>query len=80
MNPGPSVNADQMSPRAIAAWLSLVMLAVIGIVALLVWSGYQEAINGAETRTRDYAAILDARLEATLRQVDADLRNWRASL
>jgi PAS domain S-box-containing protein len=38
-----------------------------------IWSGYQEAIHSAETRTQDYSAILEDRLDATLRRADADL-------
>ena len=37
------------------------------IVGYLIWSGYREAIAAAEVKTSDYAEILEARLDATLR-------------
>src|ERR1017187_8335317 len=67
--------ADRARTGKLIAFLSIVALAVMPIVGYLIWSGYQAAIHGAETTTRDYAAILEARLEATLRRVDADLRD-----
>ena len=50
--------------------------ALVGVVLLgyLIWSGYQDAIHSAETTTRNYAAIIEARLDATLRRADADLQ------
>ncbi|HTD90718.1 MAG TPA: hypothetical protein VK663_08655, partial [Burkholderiales bacterium] len=49
-------------------------LAVIAVSASLLWSGYREAIQDAEATTRGYAAILETRLEATLRRADALLQ------
>jgi PAS domain S-box-containing protein len=51
---------------------ALVLMALMGY---LIWSGYQEAIRVAEITTRNYAAILEARLDATLRRADADLQD-----
>jgi diguanylate cyclase (GGDEF)-like protein/PAS domain S-box-containing protein len=48
--------------------------AVMVVVGHLIWSGYGEAIHVAEARTRGYAAILEARLDATLRRADAELQ------
>jgi PAS domain S-box-containing protein len=59
--------------KVIAA-LSVAALLVLALLAYLVWSGYQEAIRNAETTTRNYAAIIEARLDATLRRTEADLR------
>jgi diguanylate cyclase (GGDEF)-like protein/PAS domain S-box-containing protein len=60
-------------PGRLIALLSIVVLAVMPIVGYLTWSGYKAAIHNAETMTRNYAAILEARLDATLRRADADL-------
>jgi diguanylate cyclase (GGDEF)-like protein/PAS domain S-box-containing protein len=47
------------------------MLVILGY---LIGSGYREAINTIEATTRGYAAILEARLDATLRRADADVQ------
>jgi len=73
MNSARFVTAAHSFPRTLIALLSLVVLAVMSIVGCLIWSGYEAAIYNAETKTRDYAAILEARLEATLRRAEADL-------
>ncbi len=49
-------------------------LAVMALVAHLLWSGYREAISAAESTTRGYAAILEGHLDATLRHADAELQ------
>ena len=49
-------------------------LAVATLVGYLIWSGYRDAIRAAEVKTSDYAEILDARLDATLRRADAELQ------
>jgi diguanylate cyclase (GGDEF)-like protein/PAS domain S-box-containing protein len=49
-------------------------LAMTALLGQLIWSGYREAIHAAETTTRGYAAILEARLDATLRRADAELQ------
>ncbi len=49
-------------------------LAVATLVGYLIWSGYRDALHAAEVKTSDYAEILDARLDATLRRADAELR------
>ncbi|MBI5909811.1 MAG: diguanylate cyclase [Betaproteobacteria bacterium] len=68
------VRATGRTPTGtLIAFLSIAALAVMPVVGFLIWSGYQVTIHNAETRTRDYAAILEARLEATLRRADADL-------
>jgi hypothetical protein len=40
----------------------------------LIWSDYHEAIHDAENTTRNYAAMIETRLDATLRRTDADLQ------
>jgi len=64
---------DRATPKTLIALLSIVALTVTPLVGYLIWTGYQQEMHDAETTTRDYAAILDARLEATLRRADADL-------
>ena len=59
--------------RRLIVALCLGALVGLALVGYLIWSDYGQAIHAAETRTRDYAAILEARLEATLRRADAIL-------
>jgi hypothetical protein len=49
-------------------------LAAAGLIGYLIWSGYQEEIQTARTTTRNYAAIIEARLDATLRRADAGVQ------
>ena len=57
--------------RKLAIALGVGMLTMLALMTYLIWSGYRDAIKDAETRTKDYAEILEARLEATLRRADA---------
>ena len=57
----------------LAALLGAAVLAVLALLGYLIWSGYREGIVTAETTTRNYAAIIEARLDSTLRRIDADL-------
>ena len=50
-------------------------LGMMVLLGHLIWSGYSEAIHAAKTTTRGYAAILEARLDATLRRADAELQH-----
>jgi len=68
---------DRGTPGKLIALLGMVMLAVASVVAYLIWAGRQEAIDHAEATTRDYTAILETRLETTLRRADAAL--WELS-
>lgn len=49
------------------------VLAVLLLLGYMVWVSYRSAINEAEITTRDFAALLEARLDATLRRSDANL-------
>ena len=60
--------------RKLAIALGVGMLTMLALMTYLIWSGYRDAIKDAETRTKDYAEILEARLEATLRRADAELQ------
>ena len=46
-------------------------LAVIALIAYLIWSGYEEAIRLAETTSRNNAALIETRLDATFRRAEA---------
>ena len=67
------LDTDHRVPGRFIIQLGLVLFAVTSIVAYLIWSGYRDDIRGAESETRNYAAILDARLDATLRRADSEL-------
>ena len=51
--------------------LGAVIVAVVAIFGYLIWSGYQEAIHIGETVSRNYAATIEAHLDATLRRAEA---------
>ena len=56
--------------------MTLLVSAVLALTLLFVYlirSGYREAIDAAATTTRNYAAIMNARLDATLRRAENDL-------
>jgi PAS domain S-box-containing protein len=55
------------------AALAVFSLALISLMSYLLWSGHRDAIATAETTTRNYAAIYEARLDSTLRRADATL-------
>lgn len=61
--------------RKLLVGLGAGTLAVMSLLGYLIWLGYQQAIQAAEITTRNYAAIMEARLEATLRRVEADLHD-----
>jgi len=64
----------KLSRRQLIALLGIAALIVMTLMAYLIWSSYQDAIRTAETTTRNYAAIIEARLDATLRRADGDLQ------
>ena len=84
--PSPSLGAYWQhsvasSPSArFLALLSMALLVATALVAYLMWSGYQQVIRDAETDTRNYAAILEARLDAALRVADQSTRRVAASI
>lgn len=71
MSPASARPTDRRHHRTLIAPLGITTLAVIVLMSYLVWSGFQEAMDEAGTTTRNYAAILEARLDATLRRADA---------
>ncbi|MEQ1772153.1 MAG: PAS domain S-box protein [Burkholderiales bacterium] len=60
--------------RKLLVVLGAGLLAVVALLGYLIWSGYRTAIQAAETTTRSYASILEARFDATLRRADAELQ------
>src|SRR5258708_6057680 len=56
------------------AVLAVTGLGLVALIAYLTWSGYRGALRGAETTTRNYALIIEARLDATLRRADTHLQ------
>ena len=50
-------------------------LAVMILIGFVIWSSYREAIQGAQITTQNYAAMIEARLDATLHRTDALLEN-----
>ena len=63
---------------SIAFWANAFVVTLI--VSYLIWQGYREAKQLAETTTQNYAAIIEARLEATLRRADAVLIDLMRSI
>ncbi|MFY9315755.1 MAG: PAS domain S-box protein [Burkholderiales bacterium] len=63
-----------------AALLVTAILAALALLGYLVWSGHDEAMRAAGITTRNYAAILETRLDATLRRTDANLQELRHRL
>ncbi len=55
--------------------IALVVLAVGGLVLLahVLWSGYREVWHEAQASARSHAELIEARLDATLRRLDAEL-------
>ncbi len=50
-------------------------LLTVALVAFQIWHSRQESVRAAEETTRNYGAILEARLDATLRRVEGDIRD-----
>jgi hypothetical protein len=49
------------------------LVAMMALIGYLIWSGYWEAINLAESTSRNYAAMIESRLDATFRRAEAHL-------
>jgi len=56
------------------------VLVLLLLLAFQLGLSYQDQIRSAEVSTRNLAAILDARLDATLRRTDADLQALAAEI
>ena len=71
---------DRRQRRTLLLGLALLVLCVLQLLAYQLWLSYQEQIVDAETKTRNYAAIFETRLDATLRRTDAILQGLSRSL
>lgn len=60
--------------RKLIAGLSSSVIAVVLLFCYQIWIGYREAIQAGEAKTKDYASVLEKRLNATLSRADADLQ------
>jgi hypothetical protein len=74
MIPANSLATDKRHSKRLITSLAVVVLAAMSLFAFLIWSGYREAKSEAETKTRNYAAIIEARLDATLHRADAEVQ------
>ncbi len=45
--------------------------AIVALIGYLIWSGYREAVTLAETTSRNYASMVEARMDATFRRAEA---------
>ncbi len=60
--------------KALLIALGVLLLVVLQLLTYQLWLNYREQIHAAETTTRNYAAIFETRLDATLRRTDAILQ------
>ena len=60
--------------RQLIAALGFAVFVVAQLLGYQLWLSYQEQINSAKTISRNYAAIFEARLDATLRRTDTVLQ------
>ncbi|KFB77262.1 EAL domain-containing protein [Candidatus Accumulibacter cognatus] len=71
---------DRRQRRTLLLGLGFLVFCVLQLLAYQLWLSYQEQIVDAETQTRNYAAIFEMRLDATLRRTDAILQGLSRSL
>lgn len=64
--------------KRMMAGLPLALVTVVALVAYLLWSSYQQTLREAQTTSQDFAALIEARLEATFRNAEAELREISA--
>ena len=64
----------EISPRRLLLALGVGAMGMLLLLAYLIWSGHREAIRSTEATTRGYAAVFEARLDATLRHTNAVLQ------
>ncbi len=69
-----SLTAVGRQRRALRLAIGVVVLLVLLLLAYQLWLSYREQVRAAETTTRNYAAIFETRLDATLRRSDAVLQ------
>ncbi len=71
---------DRRARNTLIAALGVVAAAVVCLLGVLIWAGHQQAIEAAEKTTRNYASIIEARLDVTLRRADAELQQMANSI
>jgi C4-dicarboxylate-specific signal transduction histidine kinase len=71
---------DHRHRRELVIALLATALVVVAVLFYLIASGYHDEMRAAETATRNYAAIVEARLDSTLRRVDADMQGLADSI
>ncbi len=71
---------DHRHRRELVVALLATALTVIAIMLYLLKSSYDDEMHAAETATRNYAAVVETRLESTLRRVDADTQHLIATI
>jgi PAS domain S-box-containing protein len=71
---------DRRQRRTLLLGLGFLVFCVLQLLAYQLWLNYQEEIVDAETKTRNYAAIFETRLDATLRRTDAILQGLSRSI
>ncbi len=65
---------DFRQRRLLIALVGSAVLVVMLLMGLQLWSSHRESLREAATKTHNYAAIIEARLDATLRRADVVLR------
>jgi PAS domain S-box-containing protein len=73
MNRLPPMSEDRRPRRVSIVLLAAALGVVMLLLAYQLWSGYRNAMREAATKTYNYAAIIEARLDATLRRTDGTL-------
>ena len=73
MSPTQSLAAYHANRRKLIALLGVVVLGVVLVMGAMIWIAREEALREAGTTARNYAAMVEARLDATLRRCDAVL-------
>ncbi|MFM9881585.1 MAG: response regulator [Burkholderiales bacterium] len=71
----PSSVAGKLRSDKVLIWPLIVSLvAIMALLSYQVWSSYHEVLTEARIKTRNYAAIFETRLDASLRHIDAVLQ------
>jgi len=68
-----SPSVAPMSGAILAFVVVIAAMTAILLLGFLMWVDYRHEVETAEAMTRNYAAILEARLEATFRRLETDL-------
>ncbi|MCF8150900.1 MAG: EAL domain-containing protein [Burkholderiaceae bacterium] len=80
MSPALSLFADSKNRRILLAILGLVVMSGALVLATLIWMARHEALREAGITSRNYATMVEARLDATLRRCDSILQELSGTL